>query len=98
MVLSETRGHTAISGCARGHRVEQGPRPIGHVGRLLILMLARDLYDARDYAAATGVMNTRSSCQPLALCGSIMRLAQLVSIELASVLPKSQSDVGDLSR
>ena len=29
MVLSETRGHTAISGRARGHRVGQGPRPLG---------------------------------------------------------------------
>ena len=29
MVLSETRGHTAISGRARGHRVGLGPRPLG---------------------------------------------------------------------
>lgn len=29
MVLSETRGHTAISGRARGHMVGQGPRPLG---------------------------------------------------------------------
>ena len=29
MVLSETRGHTAISGRARGHKVGQGPRPLG---------------------------------------------------------------------
>ena len=55
-------------------------------------------HDVRDYAAATGVMNTRSSCQPLALSGSIVLLAQLVFIELASIFPKSQSDVGDLSR
>ena len=68
------------------------------MGRLLILMLARDLYGARDYAAATGAMNIRSSYQPLALCGSIMWLAQLVFIELASIFPKSQSDVGNLSR
>jgi hypothetical protein len=56
MVLSETRGHTAISGRARGHMVGQDPRLLRHVGRLLILMLARDPYGARDYAAATGVM------------------------------------------
>ena len=72
MVLSETRGHTAISGRARGHMVGQDPRLLRHVGRLLILMLARDPYGARDYAAATGAMNIRSSYQPLALCGSIM--------------------------
>ena len=42
MVLSETRGHMAISGRARGHMVGQDPRLLRHVGRLLILMLARD--------------------------------------------------------
>lgn len=68
------------------------------MGRLLILMLARDLDGVGDCAAATGVINTQSSCQPLALCGSIVLRTQLAFIELASIFPKSQSDVGDLSR
>ena len=68
------------------------------MGRLLILMLARDLNDVRDRAAATGVMNTQSSSQRLALLGSIVLRTQLAFIELASIFPKSQSDVGDLSR
>jgi hypothetical protein len=55
-------------------------------------------YGARDYVTATGVMNTRSSYQALALCGSILWLTQLVFIELASIFPKSQCDVGDLPR
>lgn len=71
---------------------------LGHVGRLLILMLARDLNGVRDCAATTGVMNTQSSCQPLALCGSIVLRTQLAFIELASIFPKSQSDVGDFTR
>ena len=98
MVLSETRGHMAISGRARGHIVGPDPRPNGHGGRLLILMLARDLMALGTMRLRPAFLNARSSCQPLALCGSIVLLAQLVFIELASTFPKSQSDVGDLSR
>ena len=61
-------------------------------------MLARDLNGVRDCATATGVMNTQSSYQSLALCGSIVLRTQLAFIELASIFPESQSDVGDLSR
>lgn len=98
MVLSETRGHTAISGRARVHKVGPDPRPNGHLGRLLILMLAR------DSVKALGTRQTANRCcRRLGQAFSAPRVKGLmlshpVFIELVSIFPKGQSQIGDLPR